>query len=397
MHTTFGELASRGQLEFSDGYRTKGSEYAKEGFRIIRAGDVMDSTLSFSGPDFVGASRESAIGTKVVRAGDVVLTTKGTVGRTALVKAVSEPAVYSPQLCYFRPAQDRIDPRYLFHWFSSPEFVHQSSSMKSSTDMAPYISLSQLAETRITLPPLPEQQAIAEVLGALDDKIAANRSLINGLDELSKLLYQSRTTGLPRVGLSELINPTSGGTPKRDVSSYWDGNVPWISVRDVVTATAGAIIHASETISPEGSASSAAKVAPAGTVILTARGTVGEVARLTMDGTFNQSCYGFIPRDIPSAVLFHLVRDGAQTARQVAHGSVFSTITTKTMSALEVPHLSQELMTNLEAQLAPLHDQIDAACHESATLATLRDTLLPALMDGRLRVKDAERTVSAAL
>ena len=175
--TTLGDLAREEVLEFSDGYRTKRNEHATVGFRILRAGDVRDGRIHLDGPDFVDVDYAQAIGSKVAREGDVVLTTKGTVGRAGLVAALTENVVYSPQVCYFRSRRpDVIDLRFLHHWLSSPEFTDQAGYLKSSTDMAPYISLRDLASTRIELPPLPTQRAIAEVLGALDDKIAANQS-----------------------------------------------------------------------------------------------------------------------------------------------------------------------------------------------------------------------------
>src|SRR5699024_8620992 len=131
--------------------------------------------VSLDGADFVSDEYEPKIGAKVARAGDVLLTTKGTIGRVAVVPELREPAVYSPQLCYFRVLDtDVLDPGYLRYWLKSPAFQMQSSYFQGNTDMAPYISLRDLRSTRLDLPRIAKQRAIAEVLGALDDKIEAN-------------------------------------------------------------------------------------------------------------------------------------------------------------------------------------------------------------------------------
>ena len=100
--TTIGELADRSILSFSDGYRTKKSEHGQPGLRILRAGDVRSSYLYPAGDDFVARDYLRQIGAKASRPGDIVLTTKGTVGRVAVVAPSVEQVVYSPQVCYFR-------------------------------------------------------------------------------------------------------------------------------------------------------------------------------------------------------------------------------------------------------------------------------------------------------
>lgn len=100
--TTIGELAEQNIIEFGDGYRTKRSEHGKPGLRILRAGDVRDFQLLPAGDDYVSADYSRQVGGKASKPGDVVMTTKGTVGRVAVVGAHTEQVVYSPQICYFR-------------------------------------------------------------------------------------------------------------------------------------------------------------------------------------------------------------------------------------------------------------------------------------------------------
>src|SRR5699024_11274183 len=116
------------------------------------------------------------IGSKVAKEGDVILTTKGTVGRTALVKDLDgRDAVYSPQVCYFRfPEGSVLVAQYLQYWFASSEGRRQIRMYSGNTDMAPYLSLRDIAELDVKIPRRSEQAAVCEVLGALDDKIAIN-------------------------------------------------------------------------------------------------------------------------------------------------------------------------------------------------------------------------------
>lgn len=136
---------------------------------------------------------------------------------------------------------------------------------------------------------------------------------------------------------------------------------------------------------------------PAGSVIMTARGTVGAVARLGIEAAFNQSYYAFVPVDgLPAACLYFMVKDAATDALSVSHGSVFSTITMRSFDALTVPSFPSEALGRLEAELSPLLDLVAARATESRHLAQLRDTLLPHLMSGRITVRQAELLVDAS-
>lgn len=192
MKTTFGQLAAAGVLEYSDGYRTKKDELAENGFRILRVADVHDGWIGSDGQDFVDAVYESKIGQKFAREGDILLTTKGTIGRIAVVPDLAgEQLVYSPQLCFFRVRDlGVLDAAYLRYWLASPFATRQIGSLSSSTDMAPYLSLRDIRTLVVDLPGLPAQQAIGEVLGALDDKIAANRTVVASVTALAVSLVE---------------------------------------------------------------------------------------------------------------------------------------------------------------------------------------------------------------
>lgn len=394
---TLGELRAAGDLDFGDGYRTRADQLEPEGFRIIRAADVLDGSVSLAGPDFVGFEYATAIGSKQARTGDVVLTTKGTVGRVAMVPAIREPVVYSPQLCYFRVRIGRrLEAAYLQYWLHSPEFAGQAGFVMHNTDMAPYISLRDLSSMRISLPPLSTQQAIAEVLGALDDKIAASHNLARVAAELAQRRFDSLASGLPHVALTQLSVPLLGGTPSRSDAKLWSGPVKWVSARDVTAATQHVLLDTAECMS-EAASRSAARLAahPVGTVVLTARGTVGEVARLATPAAINQSCYAFQPGTTPASLLYFAVRAAVDRMRAMAHGSVFSTVNMSTLAGVNVPDI-RRLAASGEPVTALL-DLVTETVRENRVLANLRDALLPELMSGRLRVRDAERAVEDAL
>lgn len=197
-NVTLGDVSARGWLSLGDGYRTKSSEQGQPGLRILRAGDVQSDRVDPSGHDFVSAAHTRAIGGKASQSGDVVVTTKGTVGRVAVIPEGMEQVVYSPQLCYFRVINDDYLARgFVSGWFRSADFAAQAEMRMFKSDMAPYINLNDVRSMMIPVPTsLAEQRRIGEVQTALE-KVAHAADAENGAltavrDELLPLLMSGK-------------------------------------------------------------------------------------------------------------------------------------------------------------------------------------------------------------
>jgi type I restriction enzyme, S subunit len=194
---TLGDLVDREALLLSDGYRTKRSEHGVPGIRILRAGDVRDFRIFSDGTDFVSEEFRSQIGAKTSRNRDIVLTTKGTVGRVAVVSRHMEEVVYSPQMCFFRVLDEGVmDVGFLAAWFSSQGLAEQLSLVMHKSDMAPYVNLQDIRTLRIPLPDIAVQQSEGSFQWAMIEYIHAlsreNDILARTRDELLPLLMSGR-------------------------------------------------------------------------------------------------------------------------------------------------------------------------------------------------------------
>lgn len=184
------KLIAQAKLLIGDGYRAKNSELAISGLPFARAGNI-DNGFHFENADRFPEEDLQKVGEKVSQLGDVVFTSKGTVGRLALVRMNTPRFVYAPQLCYWRILDcDVIDHRWLYYWMCGSEFIQQVAGMKGQTDMADYVSLTDQRRMEITLPPIAEQRAIAAILGALDDKIEQNRRTAQALERLARAIFR---------------------------------------------------------------------------------------------------------------------------------------------------------------------------------------------------------------
>lgn len=191
------DLAGDGVLTYGDGYRTKRSEHGQPGLRIVRAGDIKSGRIVLSGDDFVSNDYVGQIGVKICRPKDIVLTTKGTVGRVAVVPDDISSSVYSPQLCYFRVAEDhgRIQP-WLAAWFRSSDRIRQTDIAMHKSDMAPYVNLQDIGSLVVPIMDLDAFGSTVEQLGSLQSLGHAvtreNVALARTRDELLPLLMSGK-------------------------------------------------------------------------------------------------------------------------------------------------------------------------------------------------------------
>lgn len=136
--------------------------------------------------------------------------------------------------------------------------------------------------------------------------------------------------------LSEAFFIISGGTPKTSNPTYWNGNIPWISIKDFVSVNRY-IGLTEKSITQEGLNNSATNLLHKDDIIISARGTVGEIALIPYDMSFNQSCYGLRTKGIISPhYLFYWLKGNKDKLLQNVHGAVFDTITKNIFDSIEI-------------------------------------------------------------
>lgn len=189
--TPIQELIDSKILVINDGYRAKNSELTKHGVPFARAGNI-NNGFKFKTADRFPIENLNRIGLKLSQIGDVVFTSKGTVGRFALVSEDTPKFVYSPQLCFWRSLDhSTLNPRWLFYWMQGKEFYGQFKGVSAQSDMAEYVNLRDQRKMEITLPSEAEQKQIAHILGTLDDKIELNRRMNRTLEEMAQAIFKS--------------------------------------------------------------------------------------------------------------------------------------------------------------------------------------------------------------
>ena len=401
-----------------------GSDFQSAGHRVISAKLIKNGRVELSAdqPRFVNESIYRKWMPGPLLADDVILTSEAPIGEVAYISK-SHSWCLGQRLFGIRTKKDKLHGRFLYYALKSDSVRDEMLSRATGTT-AQGIRQSELRRIRIPLPPLSEQRAIASILGTLDDKIELNRQMNRTLEQMAQALFQSwfvdfdpvwaKKEGRQPVGMdadtaalfpdefeeSELglipkgweveafssnIDILSGGTPVTKVPEYWNGKIPWVSIVD--TAPGPYIINTKKTVTPLGVAESSTTILPAETVVITARGTVGQTVLMAYPMAMNQSCYGLRgKKNVGQLYLLHQTRNLIERLKSNVHGSVFDTITRDTFNSLTVVLPPKFLMQSYEQFVRPMFNLIRSNEEQTVTLGHLRDTLLPKLLSGELRV-----------
>ena len=410
------DLIDAQALVIGDGYRAKNSEMASDGLPFIRVADIVDGEIRTTGSDLLNQDSVAKAGHKVSQQGDALFTSKGTVGRFARVREETPRFVYSPQICFWRAVDtDLIDPDYIFHWMRSPEFRQQCRAVQGQTDMADYVSLRDQRSMWLTLPPLPEQRRIAAVLGALDDKIELNRQMNKTLEEMAQAIFKSWFIDFD--GHTDLVESELGPIPRGwEVSSlpeavdfregpgilakdFHDVGVPLIrlaGLKSGVSLLAGCNFLDPDKVRRKWDHFRLAL----GDILLSTSASLGRVAET------DDEAVGAIPY---TGIIRFRPQKGRSVRRYLRHFLTSLTFQ-RQVEAMGVGsvlrHFGPTHLKSMWMLLPPIADQrrfadvvkpMDRMRHhlveQVATLRMLRDTLLPKLISGEVRVPEVDAVV----
>ena len=236
------------------------------------------------------------------------------------------------------------------------------------------------------IPAKDTQFKIGRLLRTLDEKIAVNQKINDNLQQQAAALFanfydQAET----EVGFTEMIQILGGGTPKTGESSYWNGDIPFFTPKDVGFPYT---LTTEKTITEEGLAHCNSRLYPINTVFVTARGTVGKVGLPGVPMAMNQSCYALVGKDTHQLLVYFYTLKAVDRLKHKASGAVFDAITTRDFEAENIMKLSDDDTKAFLDVAEPIYQAVLNNSIENLRLSELRDSLLPKLMNGEIDVTD---------
>lgn len=388
------------------GYAFKSKDFGNYPTKVLKIADI--------NPPFVSSEKSSGVDLSnydvdkldkyIVKKGDYILAMTGaTIGK--LGRYVSDEHAYLNQrVLKFQPYKS-IDSNFLYYVLCGRLFAKYIINHIDSESAQPNISAGTIGKYRFNLPDFKTQQEIASILSSLDSKIENNRKICANLEAQAQALFKHwfidfapfkdgkfveselgmipegwRVTTIGKVCKCEL-----GGTPSRANKSYWGGNIAWINSGEVNEFR---ICQASEYITDEGLSHSATKLLPTKTTVLAITGaTLGQVSLLEINSCANQSVVGIKENgQIPYTFIYPLIKSKIYELILMQTGGAQQHINKDNIQSLKIVLSPDHIMSDYNFIVQEMYGQIGKLCFENLHLSSLRDTLLPKLMSGAIKV-----------
>jgi len=397
------------------------------GLAVLKVKDFKDRFFApESGYDELDPVSLQATNAQFLSEGDtVIIRSNGNpqlVGRSVYIRHFAHPITFSGFCIRFRPDRSTIDPRFAAYLIRSPFFRQRFTAYGSGTGIQ---NLSQdiLGAVPVRLPELPEQRAIAHILGALDDKIELNRQMNETLEAMAQALFKSWFVdfdpvrakaegwdpGLPKH-VADLFPNTFEESELGEVPRQWEvrgldeiarfinglalqkyppaeGNsLPVVKIAQLRTGNTNGADQASADLGAD-------YIAQDGDILFSWSGSLECVLWTGGRGALNQHLFKVSPKGYPRWFCYLGVHEHLDEFRNIAAGKA------TTMGHIQRHHLSDAklavpspaVLQAMDRIFQPLFESTWQRAVQSRTLTTLRDTLLPKLISGELRIKDAER------
>ena len=290
-------------------------------------------------------------------------------------------------------ANNKTDSKYLYYLLSQQLFFDYVMSGAKGCKM-PRGDKKQIMQFEITLPGLEEQRRIAGILGAIDDKIENNRRINANLESQAQALYKqwfvdNRQDDWEIGVVSDYYDITIGKTPPRKESQWFSINPKdsvWVSISDM--GSCGAYISdSSEYLTAEAVNKFNIKVVPQNTVLLSFKLTVGRVAISDGVMTTNEAIAHFNTSNEDLTEYTYLALKAYNFANLGSTSSIATAVNSKIIKSMPWVMPDKKTLKEFHVLVNPMFTQIKNNIQENINLAALRDTLLPKLMNGEIKIK----------
>jgi len=338
---------------------------------------------------------------RIVNDGDIVYSLVRPIQRHyGIIKNPPDNLIVSTGFAVITADNNKAENRFIYYYLTLDEIVDYLDSIaESSTTTYPSIVPDDLKNLIIPLPPLPEQKAIAEVLSSIDDKIDLLHRQNKTLEEMAMTLFRQwfiepTKDGLPEgweeVSLGDIFDIGIGRTPPRKESQWFSVNqhdIRWISVKDLGSIDTY-ILNSSEFLKEEAVKEFNIPIIPDNTVVLSFKLTVGRIGITIGEMVSNEAIAHFKlkPDSKISSNYLYLFLKTLDFSAFGSTSSIAEAINTKIIKEIKILVPNDELITSFQSLINPVFQKIRLNTLEIQTLEKLRDTLLPKLMSGEVRI-----------
>jgi type I restriction enzyme S subunit len=407
-----------------------------DGVPMVRVNNFSGHSLRLDEVVRISRKVESKYERTRIQGGDVLITVVGSVGQVAIVPPELRGWNIARAVALIRPNAPGLS-RWIAYFLRSPIAQHRMG-IAANTTVQTTVNLKDLRSMLVPMPPESIRRGISELLGALDDRIDLLRQTNTTLEATAQALFKSWFVDFDPVHakaegrepeamdaataalfpsefeeselgpipkgwrvdeIGNVVKCLGGGTPSTKNDVYWvDGEHHWVTPKDLAGLQAPILTATSRRITDAGLSRISSGLLPRGTLLMSSRAPIGYLAVAGIPTAINQGFIAMPPGGtLPPVYLFFWTRTNMDSIKQKANGSTFMEISKSAFRPIELCVPPPELVDAFVAIASTLMDRIEANEHHRVSLTDLRDTLLPRLISGKLRLPEATEAAEAAL
>ncbi len=367
--------------------------YDENLYTYLRITDINDDgTLNRSDLKSVDADNSADY---LLQPNDIVFArTGGSTGRNYFYDGHDGEFVYAGFLIKFSIDPNKINPKFIKYYCLSQKYKDWVQSFNTGSTRG-NINAQTFGNMEIEVPSRAQQDLLVKVLSSLDDKIELNNKINANLEQQAQALFKSWFVDFAPFGgkmpagwkmgkLGEFVEIKRGGSPRPIQNFMSDEGLRWLKISDVTSLQAPFVLNIAEHIKEEGLSKTV--FLKAGSLVLSNSATPGIPKILDLDTCIHDGWLYFPKSQLSNEYLYLLFKEIRPHLVNLGNGSIFTNLKTDILKNYEVYLPTTEILSKFQNVVKPIFNKMLATQRETKQIETIRDTLLPKLMSGDLKV-----------
>lgn len=415
----------RDVAEFQKGFAFKSKDYSSEGIKIVKVSNLTNDSIDISQCVCIHKDIADKYKDKYnLRTDDIIITTVGSwptnpasvVGKVVKVPKAANNTLLNQNAVRLR-SNALIDQNYLYYLLKDKLFKEYIVGTAQGSANQASITQEDIKNFEFILHPLNKQEKIANILSSLDNKINLNNDMNNTLEEIGQGIFkrwfvdfefpneagnpykfsggemvESELGMIPKgwkiKTIGDIGEVVGGGTPSTKKEEYYGGNISWVTPKDLSRYNKKFISKGERSITNLGLQNSSTKLLPKGTVLFSSRAPIGYVAICDKEVCTNQGFKSIVCNTeiINNNYIYYFLKLNKEKIENISSGSTFKEISGSTMKNIELIVPSKSILDKFN-DLVKSFDRILVKNYtENESIETIRNNLLPKLMNGDIKV-----------
>lgn len=364
------------------------------GYKVYEQRNAIYQSVNI-GSYYVNESKYREMSRFAVKSGDYIISCSGTIGRIYQIPLTFPKGIINQALLKLTINTEKINPTYFYKYFQWDKFQQKIIDDTQGGAMKNLVGMDIFKKAPIVLPEMKEQTAIAEALSDIDGLISSLQKLIEKKKAIKQGAMQELLTGKKRLpGFSGKWTNTTlgrcfskivgGGTPSRAISEFWNGEIPWATVKDFATFNP---YKTQEYISEAGLNHSSTHLIPKGTLITSTRMGIGKIVIYYVDVAINQDLKAlFVSDDVSKEYIYHLFGMVGKIIESLGNGSTVKGIRIEQLKNLSIVLPKKNEQQAIAQVLSDMDSEIEQLEKKLAKYQQIKQGMMQELLTGRIRV-----------